>query len=293
MSDQVVLITGTSNGIGKVMAQSLAANGYQVIATMRDVAGKNAASAQSLREAPGTPIKVVEIDVSNDSSVSQGVQQSLALTGHIDVLINCAGVMWTGITEAFSPAQLQAILNTNLVGPFRMFKAVLPHMRARKNGLCITVTSCAGRTMAPGMGIYGASKAGAEALAEILGYEVASQGVDTVIIEPGPFQTNLMAAGQAPADQQVASDYEQYFSPFAHVQRNVEKVVMEEGVEKTDPQLVADLVQRLIETPAGQRPVRVTAGLDFCTDGLNAATAVHQQKFLAMLGFGDELRVKG
>lgn len=294
MTDQVVLITGTSNGIGKIMAQSLAHSGYRVIAAMRDVQGKNAASAAALRNLEVThPVQVVEIDVTSDASVSQGVAQALSHAGRIDVLVNCAGIMWTGITEAFSTRQFQTVLDTNLVGPFRMLKAVLPHMRERQAGLCVTVTSLAGRTMAPGMGIYSASKAGAEALAEILGYEVASQNVDTVIVEPGPFQTNLINAGQAPEDQDVAQAYEAHFSPFAMVQGNVEKIVMEKGPEKTDPQVVADLVRDIIELPVGQRPLRVTAGLDFCAADLNAAVAPHQEKFLRLMGFGDEVRVKG
>ena len=294
MAEQTIFVTGTSNGMGKVMAQSLARNGYKVIATMRDVHGKNAASAEALRNLDAAhPVEIIDIDVTQDESVMRGVAKALEAVGRIDVLVNCAGVMWTGITEAFSARQLQAILDTNLVGPFRLMKAVLPHMRERKSGLCITVTSLAGRTMAPGMGIYSASKAGMEALAEILGYEVASQNVDTVIVEPGPFQTNLINAGQVPDDQDIAKAYEAYFSPFSMVQSNVEKVIMAEGPEKTDPQLVADLVQHLIELPAGQRPLRVTAGLDFCTNDLNATVAPHQEKFLRLMGFGDEVRVKG
>jgi len=290
---QTVLITGASNGMGKVMAQSLAAAGHRVIASMRDVQGKNAEAAEALRNAPAvTPITVVEIDVTDDQSVASGVQQALDISGHIDVLINCAGVMWTGIAESFSAQQLQNILNTNLVGPFRMFKAVLPHMRERSQGLCITITSLAGRTMAPGMGIYAASKAGAEAIAEIIGYEVASQNIDTVIVEPGMFQTNLIASQQTPADEAVANAYGEHFSPFQQVQENVMNAIMAAGVENTDPRLVAELVQKLIETPKGERPLRVTVGLDFATDALNQAAAPHQQHFLELLGFKDGLRVK-
>lgn len=293
MALSTVLITGTSNGMGKVLAQSLAAAGYPVIASMRDISGKNAACAEALRKTPGmVPIEVVEIDVTDDLSVTRGVQQALDAWGRIDVLINCAGVMWTGITEAFSSRQLQDILNTNLVGPFRLFKAVLPHMRERKQGLCITITSLAGRTMAPGMGIYSASKAGAEALAEIIGYEVASQNIDTVIVEPGMFQTNLMAGQQEPADQATAEAYGEHFSPFGQIRENVEKTLMEAGLENCDPRLVANLVQNLIETPAGNRPLRVTVGIDFETGALNDAAAPHQARFLQLLGFDGGLRVK-
>jgi NAD(P)-dependent dehydrogenase (short-subunit alcohol dehydrogenase family) len=290
---QLVLITGTSSGLGKVMAISLANSGYRVVAAMRGVTGKNASVAQELRSlSTPTPIQVVDIDVNDDASVDRGVNEVMKTNGHIDVLINCAGIMWTGFAEAFSANQLQGILNTNLVGPFRMLKAVLPAMRKRQQGLCITVTSLAGRTFAPGMGIYAASKSGMEALAEVMGYELSTQNIDTVIIEPGMFQTNLMAGQQEPDNQAINAAYAENFPGFQLVQENVQKALMEAGLENCDPQRVAERIQEVIETPPGQRPIRVTVGLDFNTDALNKAAAVEQRKFLDMLGFSDSLRVK-
>ncbi|MET0987219.1 MAG: SDR family NAD(P)-dependent oxidoreductase [Steroidobacteraceae bacterium] len=292
-TDSIVFISGASNGMGRLTARTLAENGYTVVAAMRDANGKNAAAADELRKVKAkTPVRVVELDVTHDASVSSGVQAALDAYGRIDVLVNCAGVMWTGITEAFTAQQLQDILNTNLVGTFRVFKAVLPAMRKQQRGLCITITSLAGRTMAPGMGIYAASKAGTEALAEIIGYEIASQNIDSVIIEPGFFQTNLLAGQREPEDKSVAEAYGPHFSPFQRVHENVTKAIMEAGVQNTDPQIIANLVRSLIETPAGRRPLRVTAGLDFCATALNEAAAPHQQQFLRLLGFRDELRVR-
>ena len=290
---QTILITGASSGIGKVTSQHLAAQGYQVVAAMRDTNGKNSVAASELRSLDcAVPIQVVEIDVLSDDSVSRGVENALKCAGPIDVLVNCAGVMWNGIAEAFSAAQFQSLLDTNLVGPFRLFKAVLPHMRRRKSGLCITISSLVGRTFGPGMGIYAASKSGLEALAEIIGYEIASQNIDSVIIEPGMFQTNLIANQQQPDDSSIAEAYHEHFSPFEQIQENVHKMVMQEGVENTDPQLVADLVQEIVETPAGKRPLRITVGLDYNTAEFNNAAAPQQKRFLEMLGFVDGLRVK-
>src|SRR5690606_1614227 len=104
--------------------------------------------------------------------------------GKIDVLINCAGAMPTGITEAFGVDQLERVLQTNIVGPFRMMKAVLPHMRRAGSGLLINVTSIGGRLTLPGFGLYAASKWGLEGLAESIGYEVSKLGIDSVILEP-------------------------------------------------------------------------------------------------------------
>src|SRR5262245_1303450 len=102
-TDSIVFITGASNGMGRVTAKTLAEHGYTVIATLRDAEGKNAAVAQELRSLPSkTPVRVIELDVTSDASVNAGVQAALDACGRIDVLMNCAGVMWTGITEAFT-----------------------------------------------------------------------------------------------------------------------------------------------------------------------------------------------
>jgi len=290
--DQVVLLTGASSGMGRITAQILAAKGYRVFAGMRDARGRNATAAAELKAASAErPIEVAEIDVTSDDSVASGVASVLAHAGRIDVLVNCAGVMWTGIAEAFSSAQLQRILDTNLVGPFRVMKAVLPQMRERRSGCLITVTSTCGRTWPPGFGIYCASKSGMEALAEVLGYEVSGFGIDSVIIEPGPFQTNLKASQQPPADQAVVAAYGELGRFDERVGQAVWPVIARAGVEVTNPQLVADLIVALIETPPGKRPIRTTVGLDFGTGELNRAAAPHQESFLRLLGVTDLQRV--
>lgn len=290
--DQVVLLTGTSSGMGKITALTLARKGYKVFAGIRDARGRNAAAAAELKAACiERPIEIIEMDVTSDDSVASGIASLLARAGRIDVLVNCAGVMWTGVTEAFSSAQLQRILDTNLVGPFRVMKAVLPHMRTRRSGCLITITSTCGRTWPPGFGIYCASKSGMEALAEVLGYEVSGFGIDTVIIEPGPFQTNLQASQQPPEDQGVVAQYGEHGKFDERVGQAVWPVVAKAGVEVTNPQLVADLVVELIETPPGKRPIRTTVGLDFGTGDMNRASAPHQEHFLSLLGVSDLRRV--
>ena len=290
--DAVVLLTGASSGMGRITAQTLAQKGYSVFAAMRDAAGRNAPAAAELTVlSANRPIEIADIDVTSDDSVASGVASVLARAGRIDVLVNCAGVMWTGITEAFSSAQLQRILDTNLVGPFRMMKAVLPQMRDRRSGCLITVTSTCGRTWPPGFGIYCASKSGMEALGEVMGYEVSSFGIDSVIIEPGPFQTNLKASQQAPENQAVVAAYGTRGDFDERVGQGVWPVVAKAGVEVMNPQLVADLIVELIEAPPGTRPIRTTVGLDFGTGDLNRAAAPHQEGFLKLLGMTDLQRL--
>jgi NAD(P)-dependent dehydrogenase (short-subunit alcohol dehydrogenase family) len=287
-ADHTILLTGASSGIGKATAMTLARRGHRVFAAMRDLGGRNRAAADELTAlAAQHPIEVVEIDVSSDASVAAGVEQALRTASHIDVLVNCAGIMWLGVTEAFTTEQFKRILDTNLLGPFRMLRAVLPHMRARNSGLLITVTSTAGRTWPPGFGIYSASKAAMEALAEIIGYEVAPFGIDAVIVEPGPFQTNLKASQQAPEDASVVAAYGELGDFQQRVSQAVMPLVLAAGVEKTDPQLVADSIVGFIDMPRGSRPLRATVGLDFHTADLNRAAAPHQRAFLELLGVAD------
>src|SRR5271156_3077194 len=119
MATGAVLVTGTSSGIGYSIAAELPKHGYHAIAAMRSPAVKNAAAAAELRalaKSSAGRCDVVEIDVTSDASVAAGVASAIALAGRLDVLVNCAGIMWLGVTEAFSVAQLETVMQTNLYG---------------------------------------------------------------------------------------------------------------------------------------------------------------------------------
>src|SRR5690606_18405936 len=150
-----ILITGTNSGFGRLTALSLAAKGHHVYATMRDVAGRNAAAAQELTAAaadlPGT-IDVVEMSLTSQESVDAAVQGGLARAGHLDVVVNNAGFATMGLSETVTDAQVLAQLDVNVVGPHRVLRAVLPGMRARRSGLIVHVSSGLGRLVFPGMG---------------------------------------------------------------------------------------------------------------------------------------------
>src|SRR5262249_35003129 len=147
---------------------------------------KNRDQAQRLRQ---QGIVVVELDVSNDTSVDHAVEQVLVDAGRIDVLINNAGIASAGITEAFTADQAKMVFNTNIVGLLRTNRAVLPTMRARRNGLIINIGSILGRLTFPFFGIYGASKFAIEALTDSLRYEVSQLGIDVVLVQPSAYPT--------------------------------------------------------------------------------------------------------
>ncbi len=205
---QQVLITGASSGFGRLIAETLARNNYQVFATMRNINGKNAGPAQELRELAkreSLALHVVELDVTDDGSVERAIRTVIDESGRIDVLVNNAGYGLMGVTEAVTLEQARRIMDTNFFGAVRMNRAVLPYMRRQKGGLLIHISSGAGRVVVPSMGFYCASKWAMEALAEEYRYELASLGIDSVIIQPGAYPTavfnNIERAGDAPREE--------------------------------------------------------------------------------------------
>src|SRR5437016_11992989 len=137
-SKQVILITGSSTGFGRLFAETLARKGHTVFATMRDPGGrnaKNAAEIRTLAEKDSLPVHVLEMDVTDDASVERAVDAAVAKAGRIDVAINNAGYVVSGLAEAVTPEQAQRLMDTNLLGPVRVNRAVLPPMRPQPRGL--------------------------------------------------------------------------------------------------------------------------------------------------------------
>lgn len=164
----VVVVTGCSSGFGFALAESLSKKGMNVFAGIRDISGRNATAAARLRDACGGKgsVRIIELDVSSDESVGAAVQQALHEADHIDVLINNAGFSFVGPMEAFAIEQWERLFSTNFFGAVRMNRAVLPSMRRRRKGLLTHISSVGGRIVAPGQGIYGATKHALGALAE-------------------------------------------------------------------------------------------------------------------------------
>jgi NAD(P)-dependent dehydrogenase (short-subunit alcohol dehydrogenase family) len=224
MTHNVVLITGSSTGFGRLMATTLAQHHYEVFASMRDVEGRNRGNASELRkfaERENVSLRVIEMDVTDDSSVQKGVDQVIQHAGAIDVVINNAGVADWGLVEAFSVEQAKAIFETNFFGALRVNRAVLPHMRERRTGVIVHISSAAGRLVVPSMGIYAASKFALEAMAETLRYELSQLGIDSILIEPGPYPTAIFGKGHEPADQARATDYGPLADIPAQVRQNL------------------------------------------------------------------------
>lgn len=177
----VVVITGVSSGIGRVTAQKFAQRGCRVFGTVR-----NTATAQPI---PG--VELVEMDVRDDASVQRGVAAVIGRTGRIDVLVNNAGGTLLGAVEETSVAEAQSLFDTNVFGALRTIQAVLPHMRARRAGRIVNISSVLGFLPAPYMGLYSASKHAVEGLSESLDHEVRNFGIRVVLVEPSYTKTSL------------------------------------------------------------------------------------------------------
>src|SRR5438034_7010726 len=203
-SKQVVLITGSSTGFGRLFTETLARKGHTVFATMREPGGRNAKNPSEIRalaEKDSLPIHVLELDVTDDASVGRAVDAAVAKAGRIDVAINNAGYYLSGLEEAVTTEQAQRLMDTNFLGPVRVNRAVLPHMRRQRGGVLMHISSGAGRVVLPSVGFYCASKFALEALAEAYSYELAGQGSEFVIVEPGQYETPIFGSTVRSADE--------------------------------------------------------------------------------------------
>jgi NAD(P)-dependent dehydrogenase (short-subunit alcohol dehydrogenase family) len=202
MVDKTVLVTGSSSGFGRATAERFASRGWRVFASMRDPA-----RGEPLRQraaAKGWRLETPALDVTRDDSVEAAVGQILGETGgRLDVLVNNAGYYAFGPLEETTPDELRAQLETNVVGVHRVTRAVLPSMRARRDGAVVTIGSISGRVALPVVGPYHASKWALEGMIEAWRLELAAFGIRVTLVEPGSFATGLyvnerLAAGFTP-----------------------------------------------------------------------------------------------
>jgi NAD(P)-dependent dehydrogenase (short-subunit alcohol dehydrogenase family) len=251
-SKQVVLITGSSTGFGRLIAETLARHGHTVFATMRVPGGRNTTNASEIRalaKGESLPLNVLELDVTNDVSVERAVNICVEHAGRIDIAINNAGNALIGLAEAVTTEQAQQIMDTNFFSSVRVNRAVLPHMRRQRSGLLLHISSGAGRVIFPGFGLYCATKFALEALAEAYHYELAPQGIESSIVEPGAYLTSVFGNTAKAADDDRTDTYGVAKQMPAKINDFLTTMA-------GNPQEVADAVLNIVETPVGQRKLR-------------------------------------
>ncbi|QRV24425.1 SDR family oxidoreductase [Marinomonas foliarum] len=272
-----IIITGSSSGFGQKSVKDFADKGYQVFATMRGPEGKNSAVKAEL-EAYSDSIQVVDMDVTNDESVKNAIASVLDKAGKIDILLNNAGVMYLGITEAFSIDQAREQMETNYYGAMRTILAVLPAMREAKSGLIINTSSMVGQISAPYFSTYAATKHALEGYLQGLRYEVAPFGIDVAIVQPGPFPTGLTASGQQPSRTDILDSYGELANIPTAMFEEFGKFMQSD--QAPNPQMVVDAYLALADMPAGKRPTRTPVGLVWGVDEINAAKQPVQDRVL-------------
>jgi len=204
---QVILVTGASSGFGKVIATQLAAQGHTVYGTSR-------------KPASDTPdFRMLQLDITDQASVSAAIATILTEQGHIDVLVNNAGMGISGAIELTTEDEIRRQMDTNFIGAVRMCAAVLPSMRKAGQGRIINISSIAGVLSVPFQAFYSASKFAIEGYSEALYQEVKPLGIQVCVVEPGDFRTGFTAQRQM---SEVTRSHPQYGESFAKAMKSVE-----------------------------------------------------------------------
>jgi NADP-dependent 3-hydroxy acid dehydrogenase YdfG len=254
---------------------------------MRDPAGRNATNAVEIRELAkkeSLALHVLEMDVTDDVSVEQAVRTAVEQAVRIDVAINNAGYGVSGLMEATTTEQAQQIMNTNFFGCVRVNRAVLPYMRRHRSGLLLHISSGAGRLVIPGFGFYCATKFAMEALGEAYHYELAGQGIESSIVEPGAYQTAVFENFVIAADKARTDTY-------GAANQIADKVAAALNSGAGNAQELADAVLRIVETPAGKRELRYRVSVtSIGVDEINALCANVQARMLEAFGLSADTK---
>jgi len=290
--EQVILVTGAGSGIGRAIALSLARCGHHVYASMRDIRQRNRERAHALRELAreeSLHLQVLELDVLSEVGCQAAVHRILAEHGRLDVVVNNAGMLMTGVTEAFSIEQVARIIDTNALSWLRVNRAALPTMRRQGSGLLMYVGSTTARLHEPFLGPYIASKVAGDALAEVLGMEVRPSGIESVTLVPGAFTsgTEHFAHANEPEYLAIQEQYGDLPGRAATLRERLDAIdAANSGA--LDVTAVGRAAAEVVAMPRGRRPSRVVVdGQRKGTEDIDAVYHEKQVAFLQQMGLRD------
>jgi NAD(P)-dependent dehydrogenase (short-subunit alcohol dehydrogenase family) len=240
-------ITGANRGLGLEIARAALQAGDQVVATAR----KPALIVDAL-QGFGTQLQVTELDVTDDASIAAAIDVAMEHFGRIDILVNNAGYGQLGAFELVSPTAVDRQFATNVFGVFELTRKVLPIMRSQRIGLVVTMSSISGLTGFDGASLYASTKFALEGWSESLGLELASFGINTMLIEPGRFRTDFLDSSSVGFGDLYIDDYADYAAKH--------KAALDEGNHKQagDPVKLGKAVVTLAK--AKRPPSRFVAG---------------------------------
>ena len=287
---KVILVTGASSGFGEMTAYALADAGHTVYASMRHPTDDKVDQARAHSAGRGVDLRTVALDVQDQASVDAAVAQVIAEQSRIDVLIHNAGHMAFGPAEAFTPEQFARLYDINVVGPQRLNRAALPHMRAGEGDRLVVwvgSTSTRGGTP-PYLAPYFAAKAAMDSLAISYAGELARWGVGTVIASPGVYTsgTNHFAHADPPADEARLAEYAS--GPTRDLSEQAKQADLDSVHADADPADVARAIVAVVGQPPDRRPLRITIyPADGGAEELNKLGDRVRAAYLRQAGMGD------
>lgn len=236
-----LLITGVSSGFGRALAQQALLAGHRVVGTVRNETDRQVLEAL----APGRAFGRL-LDVTDTAAINALVADIETNIGSIDVLVNNAGYGHEGILEESTLAELRRQFEVNVFAPAALIKAVLPHMRARRRGHILNITSMGGFITMPGIAWYCGSKFALEGISEVLGKEVAPFGIHVTAVAPGSFRTDWAGRSMVRAPRSI-DDYDALFDPIRSARE------ANSGHQPGDPVKAAQAMLQVIDSDAPPR----------------------------------------
>ena len=238
-ANKVAIVTGSATGIGYETAVHLAKNGFHTYATMRNLQKANGITEMAKTE--NLPLSLIQLNVTDDISVTKAIDTVINESGRIDVLVNNAGYGLVGSVEDMSIQEMKAQYETNVFGVFRVTKAVLPHMRKQHGGSIVNISSIAGRIALPLYSAYVSTKFAVEGLSESMAYELEPFGIKVAIIEPGAIKTNFRREQAAKGSSED--------SPYSSMMQSPSKAIEKMLKHRLYPEEVAKTIIQAIENP--------------------------------------------
>lgn len=245
---KVWLITGSSTGFGRAIAEAVLAKGDRVIATAR----KPEQLGNLVDQYPETA-KAVRLDVTNSQEIRDAIEIAIDSFGSIDVLVNNAGYGSFGAIEELSNEDIRHQFAVNFFGALDLTRGVLPLMRQKRSGHILNLSSVGGFTSFSGAGIYNATKFALEGLSEALATEVAPLGIKVTIVEPGAFRTDFSGRSLVVPDRQI-DDYASTSGQFVKLAQDID------GKQPGDPIKAAEAMIQVVESD--NPPLRLVLGAD-------------------------------
>jgi NAD(P)-dependent dehydrogenase (short-subunit alcohol dehydrogenase family) len=262
-SDQkVAVVTGSSSGIGYETALTLARNGFLTYATMRNLAKSD--NIKSVTDKEKLPIRINQLDITDDGSVNNAIRTIVSEAGRIDALVNNAGYGLGGAFEDLSIQEIKDLYETNVFGIVRVTQAVLPTMRRQQSGIIVNLSSGAGIVGYPGSSSYVSTKFAVEGLSESIAYELEPFGIKVVLIEPGFIKTNFANS------MIIAKKAQDPTSPYSEM---MQKVAANSNQMANNGSPVEVVSKVILEAVTSKNPnLRYLAGKDVETWAANKKT---------------------